>query len=81
MAAEFGGQAQYLVGIAELVIVPDIQHHLVALGQGRLGVDDTGRARADKIARDDFGLVSEADLLGIGAVAAFLEQYAIDLFD
>ena len=51
-----------LAGVAELVVVPEVEDRVVALDLGGSGVHDRGVARADEVAGDRVGRADEVDL-------------------
>ena len=57
-----------LAAIAKLVVVPDIHHCVIAVGDGRFSIDDARMTVPDEIRRDHFGRVDEIDLLLVSGV-------------
>ena len=59
------GEADHLVAVAELVIVPQIQDHGFAIRADLGGrcVEDASAAVADAVATDELGVVAETNLL------------------
>jgi len=55
--------AHDLAAVTKLVVVPDVEHRVLAIGDSRLGINDTGVAVADEVGGDHFGGVDVVDLL------------------
>src|SRR5690606_24505934 len=55
--------AHDLAAVAELVVVPDVQHDPVVHADGRFRIDHAGIARTDEIGRHHFLGLDEIDLL------------------
>ena len=81
--ADVAGEADHLVAVAELVVVPQIQNHGLAVfaDLGGRCVEDAGATVADAIARDELGVAAEADLLDEVALQAGLAEGFVHLFD
>ena len=68
------GEADHLVAVAELVVIPQIQDHGLAVfaDLGGRRVEDAGARVADAVAADELGIAAEADLFDEVALKAGL---------
>src|SRR5690606_6141738 len=71
--------AYHLTAVAELVVVPDVQHDAIVVADGGLGIHHTGMARADEVGGDHFLGLHEVDLLLQLRVHGHLAQVLVDL--
>src|SRR3989344_1905075 len=71
--------ANDLAAVAELVVVPHVQHNTVVLGNGRFRVHHTGVARANEVGGDLFLGVDEVDLLMQIGVQRHVAQVLVHL--
>src|SRR5690606_23745235 len=55
--------AYHLATVAELVVVPHVEHHAIVVGNGGFGIDHTGVTRADEVGGYHFLRADEVDLL------------------
>ena len=53
----------HLAAVAKFIVVPQVQHRLLAIDDGGLGIENTGVPGADKIAGYDFRRCGEVNLL------------------
>ena len=77
------GEADYLIAVAELIVVPQVQDHGLAvfadLGGG--SVEDACATVADAVAADELGVAAEADLLDEVTFEACLAEGLIHFFN